>query len=171
MGGVFCLVGVFVWLVGFFFLSALDACFACVGLLGVRVGHVFWRHCDIGGLWGIAQVRLFYLSQLQKSNLTWYCLSCNTDNAMVWWGSTMTAKLFTQQLPEDLLQSFRKQRLRNRPTAKLQWNCNKYSWLWLRVNFSSYLGIVHVKLLCIFKRPFFVLKPYYHGFIVVCLLF
>lgn len=33
--------------------SALDACFACVGLLGVRVRGVFWRHCDIGLMWGM----------------------------------------------------------------------------------------------------------------------
>lgn len=82
----------------------------------------------------------------------------------------MTAKL-TQQLAEDLLQSFRKQRLRNRSTAHLQWKYNKYSWLWPSVSFSSYLAIVHVKLLCIFKRAFIVLKPYYHGLIAVCLLF
>lgn len=66
-----------------------------------------------------------------------------------------------------MLQSFRERRLRNGSTAKLQWNCNKYSWLWLGVKFSSYLAIVHIKLLSISKCAFFVLKLY----IMIWLLF
>lgn len=147
--------------------SALDGCFACVGLLGVRVRGTFWRYCDIGVMWGMAWVRLPHLCLSFENlfDLTWYRHSCTIDNAVVWWGNTMTVKLL-KQLPEDLLQSFRKQRLRNRSIAKLQWNYNKHSWLWLRVKFSSYYLILQLcksVLLCIFKCAFFcsfVLKPH-----------